>query len=325
MDKQTLQTGGLATIDNQFIICKFKAPRTVLSTSLYNGGFLTADAVFNHRLNFFVSSEKDLPGQNVANYLAHTAQNQGLDPDRSTGLITTARMHCHSYQAAAYEDLIVEVFATAGVDKNAMRAGDSASYREIAGEYKKIGGTINLMVLTNTALPPGAMVKALVTITEGKTAALQELAVTSTQTGNLATGTGTDGVILAADPKSRILCTDTGTQAKLGELIAKAVRLAVKNSLARECGLTPQMQASVLKRLQRLDKNLKADVEGPQARLLTAMAQSIWQEYRWQLLDQNELYLFCSWLEKTPIQPLGKNIAAFFKLRSKQLLQNNRR
>lgn len=35
MDKQTLKAGGLFTIDNEFIICNFSSPRTVLSTSSY--------------------------------------------------------------------------------------------------------------------------------------------------------------------------------------------------------------------------------------------------------------------------------------------------
>jgi adenosylcobinamide amidohydrolase len=325
MDKHTLKTGGLFSVDNQFIICEFSAPRTVLSTSPYNGGFLIADAIFNHRLTFHVPSEKDLPGGSIASYLALSAEKQGLQRQRSTGLLTTARMHCYSYSSASYEDIIVETIATAAVDKNTIRAGDPATYYEAAGQYHTVGGTINILVLTNVSLPQGAMVKALLTITEAKTAALQELCIVTSQTHTPATGTSTDGIILAANPEAAIACTNTGTQTKLGELIGKTVKQAVRNSLARENSLTPEVQASLVKRLQRLDKSLSTDKEGPEARLLAAMCQSIWQEYAWQLLNQNELHLFCTWLEKTPIQPLGKDIAAVFRQNSAELLKKTLR
>ncbi|MCE5285886.1 MAG: adenosylcobinamide amidohydrolase [Pelosinus sp.] len=315
MDKRTLKTGGVFTIDNQFIICKFSSLRTVLSTSSYNGGFLLADAVFNHRPTFAVKNEQDLPGGSIAGYLALTSEKQGLK--RSTGLLTTARMHCYSYSNAAYKNIIVETIATAAIDKNAIRAGNSASYYEMQGQYHGVGDTINIFVLTNVSLPQGAMVKALLTITEAKTAALQELCVINSQTHTPATGTSTDGVILAADPEADITCTNTRTQTKLGELIGKTVKQAVKNSLARANGLTPGVQAALVNRAQRLDASLSTDKEGMPERLLLAMCQSVWQEYAWQLLSQNELHLFCTWLEKTPHQPLGKDIAAVFRQRLK--------
>ena len=84
------------------------------------------------------------------------------------------------------------------------------------------------------------MAKALISITEAKTAVLQELAVLSPFTRNQATGTG--GIILACNPASTVVCGDAGTQSKLGELFCRAVKDAVSQSLAKECNLELQRQ-----------------------------------------------------------------------------------
>ena len=59
-------------------------------------------------------------------------------------------------------------------------------------------GTINTMLLINRPLTPAALARAVVTMTEGKSAALQRLAVPSKLHVDLATGTGTDQSCVAA-------------------------------------------------------------------------------------------------------------------------------
>ena len=54
------------------------------------------------------------------------------------------------------------------------------------------------MLLINRPLTPGALARAVMTMTEGKTAALQRLAVPSKRHIDLATGTGTDQYCVAA-------------------------------------------------------------------------------------------------------------------------------
>ena len=64
---------------------------------------------------------------------------------------------------------------TAGIEVNGGRAGDPASYFQESGKIERIGGTINTILLIGADLPERTMVRALITSTEAKTAALQEL------------------------------------------------------------------------------------------------------------------------------------------------------
>ena len=75
------------------------------------------------------------------------------------------------------------------------------------------------------------MTKALITITEAKTAAFQDAQVASTMNlVHVATGTATDGIILTIDTNGEIL-TDAGTFSLFGDTLAKAVYIGVQRAL----------------------------------------------------------------------------------------------
>lgn len=128
-----------------------------------------------------------------------------------------------------YEELKVAACVTAGVEGNAGCAGDPAGYYG-AGARPEIyrPGTINILLFINADMPPGILTRALVTCTEGKTAALRELMVGSRYSENPATGTGTDSTVIICDPKSPLYFRSAGKHNKLGELIGKTVKEAVK-------------------------------------------------------------------------------------------------
>ena len=92
------------------------------------------------------------------------------------------------------------------------------------------------MILTNARLTDGAMARAIVTVTEAKTAAFEDLKIPSTYTKTVqATGTGTDSVIVVSGingPK----VTYTGGHSRIGELIGKAVYEAVVEALGKQNG-----------------------------------------------------------------------------------------
>lgn len=134
-----------------------------------------------------------------------------------------------------YRDLWAAAFTTAGVESNAMRAGaDAASTYEIDGKFEKLG-TINIVVVTNASLTDAAMARAIITITEAKCAALQDLGVVSSYSPQLiATGTGTDNVVVIPGDGPRI--TYTGGHAKMGELIGRAVYSSVKEAVVKHRG-----------------------------------------------------------------------------------------
>jgi len=82
----------------------------------------------------------------------------------------------------------------------------------------------------------GGMARAVITATEAKTAALEDLKVPSTYTkGVQATGTGTDSMIIVSGTSGPKV-TYTGGHSKIGELIGKAVYEAVLEALEKQNG-----------------------------------------------------------------------------------------
>lgn len=57
-DTRFLHNGCQVHVSDSSICCFFPQPKLVLSTSQYNGGFIVADGVFNHRLTMFVETER---------------------------------------------------------------------------------------------------------------------------------------------------------------------------------------------------------------------------------------------------------------------------
>jgi adenosylcobinamide amidohydrolase len=123
----------------------------------------------------------------------------GLPHEQCATLGTAANMRYASIKHAVFRDLEVVAVCTGGVETNAGRAGDPASVFEYCGFHERVGShelvthrTINTLLFINRELTAGAMVSTVVTTTEAKTAALQELAVNSRYSDGLATGIGTD-------------------------------------------------------------------------------------------------------------------------------------
>ena len=84
-----------------------------------------------------------------------------------------------------------------------------------------------------------------------KTAAIQELLAPSRYSHGIATGSGTDGTILIANPLSSTYLTNAGKHCKLGEYIGKTVKEAVKEAFDRQSGLNPAFQHNILNRMDR--------------------------------------------------------------------------
>jgi len=113
-------------------------------------------------------------------------------------------------------------------------------------------GTINILILTNMRLTPRARTRAIITATEAKTAAMQDLDIRSvfSPEKSQATGTGTDEVLVVEGRGTWL--DDAGGHCKLGELIAKAVHEGVKEAVLRQNAIAAPR--SVFQRLQ--DRNI---------------------------------------------------------------------
>lgn len=234
------------------IIVDFAGNRRVLSTSLLNGGVRDdLGCVFNY--NCLADEEIcQLHEDTYEKELAANARNLNLKPEKTTGLSTAAWMELASVKTIEFEDLNVTAIVTGGIDTNATRVCDRASYYEKMGEYHRIKpGTINIILHINCALPAGTIARTLVTCSEAKAVAVEELMIGSKYSHGLATGSGTDGTIVICDMDSQNMLTDAGEHAKLGEMIGDAVKAALKDALHKQTGACPSRQHKLLVRCQR--------------------------------------------------------------------------
>jgi adenosylcobinamide hydrolase len=244
---------GGETIDlvEDSLVVRFPAKRSVLCTSWLNGGYRQdLTAIFNHQIPIAACDACHVNG-GVKTYLEDVAVALSLDPATTSGLITRAEMKNTAIVYESFRDIAVCAIVTAGIDKNGGRAGDPASYYENGDGFEPVGGTINTILLISAALPEHAMVRALMTATEAKSAALQQLMARSVYSTGIATGSGTDMIAIVSYPDSKIQLSDAGTHSKLGELIGKTVIQATHAALEKETDLSPESQCDVMVRLLR--------------------------------------------------------------------------
>ena len=222
------------------LLVSFPEARRTLSTS---DGLLDARAALNHAGHPLLWQKLGMrfmgqDGRGGKAYADHVHQNMAnlLHLDKSTvaRMATAADLDNLAVVTRSYGPLTVTVLATAGARSNAIRTGvDAGTY--IEGNTP--AGTINIMLLTNIRLTDAAMARALITVTEGKTAALQDLNVPSTYTKTVqATGTGTDSIIVVSGTQGP-QASYTGGHSRIGELIGKASYQAVIEALGKQNGL----------------------------------------------------------------------------------------
>ena len=269
--------------EKRTLYARFLVPHVVLSTCRAAGGLRTGlNCLLNHQSCEPTGHKKGLP-PSVFNdpdaYRRLICQQVGLEADTCATLATAANMHNACIESRTFRDLTVVAVCTAGVETNAGRVGDPATVMETENGFEKLtattahpgkhgysqepaAGTINTMLFISRPLTPGALVRTVVTATEAKTAALQELAVNSRYSDGPATGTGTDqiGVAAVSDDGGRPL-TSAGKHVKLGELIGRCVLAAVKGALALQNGLTPAGQCSAKIHLERFGCNRQQMLE----------------------------------------------------------------
>lgn len=231
----------------RYLAACLKKPHLTLSTSQVNGG---QQEHVGYLVNHQSCEGRGHSGRHGD--LAHTSREEyhraacleaGLPPEATALMGTAAGMQNAAVAVRSFEEVTVWAAVTAGVQGNAGRAGDEAKWHEGEAVWKPLHalpGTINTLLLFNWPLLPGALARAVATMTEAKSAVLQELAVASRFSSHLATGTGTDQYCLASprDPERRPK-TWTGKHGKLGEILALAVMDATREALRWQNGLEP--------------------------------------------------------------------------------------
>ena len=234
MEKKTISLtvpGAVLQVAEDCLMISFAEDHQALSTAIYGGGFRTVRQILNQKLTCFYGEESDFPGGSVKAYLKSCAESRGADIEKCAVLLTAAKVYLFSHKVFCSHDLIVEIITTGGVEKTACRASSDALYREQDGHFAPVG-TINMMVLIHGSLPDGIMARALITLTEGKTAALQDMGIADVNNGKVATGTGTDGITLVTEIHGRRY-TDAGPFSELGAFLAKAAYESVTECLEK--------------------------------------------------------------------------------------------
>ena len=196
-----------------------------LSSSLLGGGL----AVKRHLLNAqvphgYASADPWLDVEERVRRL-------GLPLEACTAMMTAADVEHVVERSMAGEEFALRTFVTAGVG-NAARAGKK---RKTYAGY--VAGTINIIVAIDARLSDAALVNALITVTEAKAAALQELGVTDRE-GQVATGTTTDSVILAVNRRTAFTGVHhyAGVATELGNGIGVSVHNALTAALTQKGG-----------------------------------------------------------------------------------------
>ena len=249
----TLRRGG------RFLVAEMSRQHRVLSTSAHLGG-QRDDLRFlaNHQSCQANGDESRIAAIVQAGPVAYhrrVCEEADIDPDETALMGTAANMAYAAHRWATFEDLRVDAVVTAGVSGNAARAGDPAQWHESDEGWQQVScstGTINTILILNCPVTEAALARAVVTMTEAKSAALSALAIPSKYSPNIATGTGTDQFCLAAPIDSKRKAKEsTSPHSKLGELIGGAVKGAVMEALRWQNGLEPSSTRSLFHALGR--------------------------------------------------------------------------
>jgi adenosylcobinamide amidohydrolase len=242
----------------RFLVAQLTGPSRVISTSAMNGGqtdrvryllnHQSCEGAGHHELHRLIT-EIGHEG-----YHRRTCLEASAPAEETAMMGTAANMHYVAVNTESDRSIAVTAVVTGGVATNATCAGDPAGWRETAAGMEKVpayAGTINTMLLINAPLTDSALARSIVTMTEGKSAALQRLAVPSRQSPELATGTGTDQYCVAVPVGVTGALTSASPHVKLGELIGRAVRTATQEALRWQNGLEPSYTRSVFHALGR--------------------------------------------------------------------------
>ena len=230
------------------IFIRFNHKRKCLSNSVLNGGIRdNLEFAFNHHLS--QENIDYLEHHDLRDYLVSLCEGLDFNSQKSSGLVTLALMKNLSIVSKRYNQLEVTAITTAGVRVNAVCAGDDAGFYEENGEFKP--GTINTILLLNSKLDDNVLAEAFIVASEAKSVALNNLKIPSQFSNHFATGTGTDGLIIASNNESNNIITNAGKHSKLGEIIAKSIIESIHVAIKKQVWITPLSQSNVLVLLNR--------------------------------------------------------------------------
>lgn len=212
------------TVTKDTLIVKSEAALKTLSSAILNGGFTEAKSIVNHHI------PKSYDHIDPEGLLIKVSRELGI-AEPVVGFMTAVNMQNVALSVERYRDLTVCALITAGLS-NAATAGDTVDF------LPDVVGTINIILLIDGSLTSGCMVEVVKTGTEAKSVAVREFNVKSKISGEPASGTTTDAVVVACTGRGEPI-QYAGTGTKLGEMIGKTVRRATKEAIQKQDGIKP--------------------------------------------------------------------------------------
>ena len=141
----------------------------------------------------------------------------------AVGLLTSGDIRAFVDRTVAGEAVTARCVATVGLS-NALRAGDSP------GAFAPVG-TINIVCHVSQPLTPEAMVEAIALASEARALAVREADVPSRRSGDPASGTGTDCIVVAC-PDGDPSVGYAGKHTEVGHVVGAAVYAAIRDGVA---------------------------------------------------------------------------------------------
>lgn len=225
---------GARLILNENVLGVFsEEPLNVVSSAFHNGGGARRTRTI---LNVQVPKgygDKSLHSDPEA-LIIESSKKLGISGE-FVSMVTAACVHNFALASKREGPIGVSVIATAADDE-----GNTCNYAESSGEEKiktnVIEGTINIIVIIDGHPTESSLVSCIITATEAKTAAMLELDIRSRYTGDAATGTITDAIVVAETGIGEPIVYG-GPASKLGQLVGYCTRKAVKEAImkGREC------------------------------------------------------------------------------------------
>jgi adenosylcobinamide amidohydrolase len=209
---------------SHWLVVTFEQPVRACSWAIVGGGFVDTRTVAwlevrNADLGLHVDPRA---------WLLERMTVAGLEP--GVGLLTSHSVADYHDATATADRVTARSIATVGLS-NALRAGDPVTEAPAAG-------TINVLAYVDQVLSDEALIEASAIVTEAKCAAILEAGVRSRRSGRLASGTGTDCVVVASRRRGRdgapandalpYAGKHTAVGAALGEAVERAITAGVR-------------------------------------------------------------------------------------------------
>ncbi|MCA1665224.1 MAG: adenosylcobinamide amidohydrolase [Myxococcales bacterium] len=209
--------------DGRLLVVRFPRVHRTLSWAVCGGGLgLTRAVVWRYTEVGELS-----PSVDAAALLEASLKQHGLE--RAVGMMTARALGTFDCVTKQQEGVAARAVATVGLG-NALAVGDSPGPLRDTARV----GTINILVQLSHALDEAALAEALGVATEARTCAVLDGRVPSRRAadGSLASGTGTDCIVVAA-PEIGEPLRWVGKHTVAGALVGGAVREAVTRGVRR--------------------------------------------------------------------------------------------